>query len=143
MENQSNANLRLGKSNPSRAAISNAGYLKWAAEQGGQALLSLQEPPEVQEAVRKVQYRVASRARDDRCFQRYDFKDKPSVRTRSRKPRPHPLTVEEKVDIVHQVLVKHQLLREVAQLYSLSISYVSALCKKAERNPQFLKELVD
>ena len=35
MDNDGFAKFEFGKCDPNRAAISNAGFLKWAAEQGG------------------------------------------------------------------------------------------------------------
>jgi hypothetical protein len=44
---------------------------------------------------------------------------------------------------VHRVLVLHRLQRDVASDYRMSASFVSALCKKAEKKRGFLQELMN
>ena len=50
--------------------------------------------------------------------------------------------MESRIQIVHEVLVQHRLQREVAAKHRVSIATVSSLCKKAQNNQSFLKELV-
>ena len=44
---------------------------------------------------------------------------------------------------MHQVLVLHRLQRDVASDFRMSASFVSALCKKAEKKRGFLQELMN
>ena len=52
------------------------------------------------------------------------------------------LTIEERIQIVHDILVKHRLMRDVAAENQISISLVSSLAKKASRNRMYFKELI-
>lgn len=52
------------------------------------------------------------------------------------------MTVAEKVDIVHKVLVEHELQKDVAREYRVRPLVVHFIIKKAQRIPDFLLELV-
>ena len=52
------------------------------------------------------------------------------------------LTVQQKIQIVHQVLVEHQRQADVAAEHKISTKYVSALCVKAQKNKQFIDEIM-
>ena len=51
--------------------------------------------------------------------------------------------MEEKVHIVHQVLVEHQMQSEVAKEHRILSSRVSSLVRKAQKNKNFLRELAE
>ena len=52
------------------------------------------------------------------------------------------MTVVEKVEIVHKVLVDHQLEREVAREHRVGVTVVHRLARKAGTNSNFLQELI-
>jgi len=54
-----------------------------------------------------------------------------------------PLAVEEKIRIVHQVLVEYHTQTEVAREHRVSNGVVFRLVRKAQKNRNFLEELVD
>ena len=64
----------------------------------------------------------------------------PGLRKRSKRRKPMP--VSEKVQIVHQVLVDQEMLKDVAREYRVSVPVVFQLVKKAREKPRFLEELI-
>ena len=44
---------------------------------------------------------------------------------------------------MHEVLVEHKLQREVAAAHKITAARVCSLCKRAEKNKSFLKDMVD
>ena len=50
--------------------------------------------------------------------------------------------MEEKIHIVHQVVVGHQMQTDVAKEHRVSSSVVCCLVRKAQKNKAFLQELV-
>ena len=64
----------------------------------------------------------------------------PIPQRRVRKPK--RLTLQEKVDVVHRVLVSHEKHADVAKMYRVRSSVVGQLLSKAKKKPAFLGELV-
>ncbi len=53
------------------------------------------------------------------------------------------MTVDDKIDIVHQVLKGFKMHKEVAREYRISRFVVSRLVRKAQNNKRFLRELLE
>ena len=51
------------------------------------------------------------------------------------------LTFDNKVDIIHRALVKMENHATIGKDYKMKHNHISALVRKAKKNPQFLKEL--
>ena len=61
---------------------------------------------------------------------------------RKRLKKQKPLTVSEKVEIVHKVLVQHEKVLEVAREHRRGVGVVQSLVTKARNNPALLSELM-
>ena len=145
MQNHSDPETKLMKSNQlsSRAAISNANYMNWRIQQlDGEVSSDLQLPKEVQAAITKVQQRGATKESAEQNFAHHDFKEAPRLGPRSKSRGGKHLSITEKIQIVHDVIVQHKLLREVAADYQITVSEVSLLSRKAQKNKKFLKDLI-
>ena len=70
-----------------------------------------------------------------------DFKEQVPVGSRQRRRRRGSLTLADKVDICHKVLVQFQHWKEVAKEHRVSLAVVSVLIKKAKKNPSFCEAL--
>ena len=53
------------------------------------------------------------------------------------------MSVSEKIEIVHQVLVDHELEKDVAREHRVGHLVVHLLVKKAQRNQHFIQELIN
>ena len=51
------------------------------------------------------------------------------------------LTQQEKLDIVHSVIVKFMLVKDVAKYFRVSYATVTMLVSKSKKNPRFIDEL--
>jgi len=51
------------------------------------------------------------------------------------------LSVDDKINIVHKVLVEFKYQQDVAKEYRISLNHVSQLVHKARKKPEFLREL--
>ena len=89
-------------------------------------------PPEVQEAIQKVLTRGATRGDHQRCFARHDHKDMPKLGPCRRTNGGRHLNLGEKIQIVHEVIVQHQLQRDVAAAHRVTAATVCMLCRKAK-----------
>ena len=69
---------------------------------------------------------------------RPDYALETPVGLRRRTGKRKPLTVEEKIHIVHQVLVDYQTQTEVAREHRVSNGVVSCLVRKAQKNKNFM-----
>lgn len=76
-----------------------------------------------------------------KCRDDFDEPVPPDLRKKGRKR--GPLTVGEKVSIVHSVLVKKMLQKDVAKMFRVSPAVVCKLSGRAERNKEFLDCLFD
>ena len=47
----------------------------------------------------------------------------------------------QKIDIVLSVIVHHTPTKDLAKKYRITESYVTRLCSRAKKNPEFLREL--
>jgi len=63
--------------------------------------------------------------------------------SRRRMKKRAPLTIGEKISIVHQVLVGHEKQADVAKAHRVSPGVVAALMLKTRRSPKFLKEMLE
>ena len=72
-----------------------------------------------------------------------DFKEPVPIGMRRRSRRRAVLSVDEKINIVHKVLVEFEYQKDVAKEYRISIQTVSTLVSKAKKKPEFLRELWD
>ena len=70
-----------------------------------------------------------------------DFKMEVPIGCRKRRRRRGTLTLANKVDIAHQVLVQLHMQKEVAKQYRVSQCVVSAIITKAKKSPDFLQAL--
>ena len=73
---------------------------------------------------------------------RFDYKEPVPVNCWRKLRKNIPLSISQKVSIVHKVLVMKEKQKDVAQEHRASIQTVCRLAKKAEKNKDFLKELL-
>ena len=71
-----------------------------------------------------------------------DFSQPVPVGLRRRTGKRPPMSVAEKIQVVHQVLVGHDFQKDVAREHRISNTTVSKLVKKAVKNKDFLDELM-
>ena len=64
-----------------------------------------------------------------------------SVADRKRGNRRAMLTPAEKVDIVHQVLVQHRMVKDIAKANRVTPMHVGMLVSRAKKNPKFIAEI--
>ena len=77
-----------------------------------------------------------------KAISRPDFNEMAPPAKRKRKQRSTYISVSDKIKIVHQVLVEHEMQHEVAQEFRISKQAVSRLVCRAKRNKNFLDELM-
>ena len=65
----------------------------------------------------------------------------PSIVRKKGKKRPK-LTNQDKIAIIHKVLIEHVPALEIAKEYRISYAYVSLLASKAKKTPDFLREVI-
>ncbi len=70
-----------------------------------------------------------------------DYKEPVPINLKRRIKRKKILSLKEKVQLVHKVLVQHQFLKDVAKEYHITQPAVSNIVRKAKKNPRFLDEL--
>jgi hypothetical protein len=87
--------------------------------------------------------RGATRGNDKICFAKYDHKEAPRLGPSRRTNGGRHLGVGEKIQIVHEVIVQHQLQKEVAAAHQVTAATVCILCKKANKNKEFLKDMMN
>ena len=78
--------------------------------------------------------RGATRGNDKICFAKYDHKEAPRLGPSRRTNGGRHLDLGEKIQIVHEVIVQHQLQKEVAAAHQVTAATVCILCKKANKN---------
>jgi hypothetical protein len=71
----------------------------------------------------------------------FDFNEDVPVPMRKRKQRRCNISQNEKLDIIHEVLVQHQNVNIVAKRYRISYSAVKSLISKAKKNPEIIAEI--
>ena len=128
----------------SRAEVSNVNYANWCISQhAGDDGFHLHLPREVQAAIHKVSMRGATRGDHHRCFAKQDYKGSPQLGPPRRLRSGHHLSIGDKIEIVHEVLVGHRLQRDVAAAYQITPARVCSLCKRAEKDRSFLREMME
>ena len=70
-----------------------------------------------------------------------DFDEDVPIPMRKRKRRNCNISQNEKLDIIHDVLVQHTNVNIVAKRYRISYSAVKSLISKAKKNPTFISEI--
>ena len=53
------------------------------------------------------------------------------------------LKAEEKLDIVHDVLIKYRMVKDVAKEHRVSVATVNMLVSKVRKKPELISELFD
>ncbi len=71
-----------------------------------------------------------------------DFQETVAIRSRHRSKRRGPLTISERIDIAHRVLVGYEMHADLAREYRVSSGVIAQLIFKAKRHKGFLKELL-
>ena len=79
----------------------------------------------------KVQQRGATRERAGQCFAHHDYKETPRLGPHAKSRGGKHLSVGEKIQIVHEVLVQCRLQREVAAEYRVTVAEVCKLSRRA------------
>lgn len=69
-----------------------------------------------------------------------DFKEPIPIDMRKKSNKRGPLTVADKINIVHKVLIEHELYKDVAREYRVGVMTVQHLLKKVKDNKRFLDE---
>ena len=62
---------------------------------------------------------------------------------RHRSKRRGPLTITERIDIVHRVLIGHEKHAELAREHRVTAAVIGMVMTKARRNPKFLRALLE
>ena len=93
----------------------------------------------VTRAIKKVKNRGATREYRPRLMQ-YKEPVPPDRRHSCRKGK--PLTVHEKLDIAHKVLVENELRKDVAKEYRISYQVVNRIVDKVKKKPGWLTEII-
>ena len=71
-----------------------------------------------------------------------DFAEEVPHRMRKRSKRRPKILLEEKVEIVHQVLVEHEMVADVAKEHRVSVQVVQVLVNKASKHKDYLSEQI-
>ena len=66
-----------------------------------------------------------------------------ALASRHRSKRRGPLTIAERIDIAHRVLIGHEMHAELAREYRVTAAVINMVISKARRNPTFLKALLE
>ena len=95
----------------------------------------------VGELGKKVQKRAHSKTSLDTPLSLPDFKVDTPVGSRKRRLRRGMLTVKDKIDICHRVLIAFEHHKDLAKQYRVSPFVVCCIVNKAKKNPAFLETL--
>lgn len=88
---------------------------------------------ELSKLAKKVDKGYFPRRALKRGHEAYDFEEDTASRTRRRSKKRTLFDVDDKVDIVHRVLVEHELVTDVAKEYRVSVGVVQAIVAKAQK----------
>jgi hypothetical protein len=97
---------------------------------------------EVEVAAKKVRARGAERPRVSNHEDMEGYPQREAPGRRWRKVKRGRLTIEEKIQIVHEVVVLHEKQTVVAYRHRISNATVSSLYKRAQRNKEFFEEML-
>ena len=70
-----------------------------------------------------------------------DYREPIAIGMRKKSKKRGPLTVSEKIHIVHKVLVEHELYRDVARELRIGVMAVHRVVKLAKSKPGFIEEV--
>ena len=90
---------------------------------------------------RKIRSRGKLRIQQKICDQ-YRFAEDVCPQKRKKKAKRGSLSVEDKVNIVHQVLVQNEMYADVAKEHRVSQQVIRRIIKQARDNKKFLAELM-
>ena len=69
--------------------------------------------------------------------------DNTALSSRHRSKRRGPLTIAERIDIVHRVMIGHEKHSELAREHRVTAAVIGKVVIKAKKNPKFLKALLE
>ena len=126
-----------------RKEASIAGYEEWMAMQRSTILGSEPTPTgSLKKALEALKRRSRRREEKEAWCQRPSGTERVAPGRRQKRRKRHQLSVLEKLQIVHQVLVENDSQAAVAKEFRTSQCVVSQLTTTATKRPGFLKELV-
>ena len=96
---------------------------------------------EIKELSQKIQNRGTGKWRNPNAIKSSEYKNPVPLDRRKHTRIRRDLTAPDKIQVVHQVVVRLQPQYQVARSFRISQPMVSSLVKKAKKNPRFLAEL--
>jgi len=99
------------------------------------------EVEDIERLADKLQNRGSGKKTDPNEIQPSEYKEIVPIDCRKKGGSRGKLSLSSKIDIVQNVLVFHTPTKEVAKKHRISECYVTNLCSRAKKKPEFLREL--
>ena len=98
---------------------------------------------EVNKLSKKIVSRGSPGSKDPNEIRPHEYKESTAIDMRKRRSKRAPLKVNEKIEIVFQVMCLHAPAKHLAKKYRVTESYICLLVHKANKKPQFLRQLFE
>ena len=98
---------------------------------------------DVLQLAKKIQNRGSGKKRNPYEIHPSEYIEPTAIDSRKKGGRRGKLSLDQWIDIVFQVIIAHAPTREVAKKHKITESYVTKMCSKARKKPEFLRELLE